>query len=234
MEIEIEIEVDEYPPYDHSPFDPYQDTISVSEETYMKVMDYCKKGVFVLRDMNIPELLPIVEWWEEEVEDQALERFEVSYEEEFIEPKVTVKVDMYFFKNVVLEMRSAREYTPEKITSLNEGEIFVFGSNIHGIHGGGAARFAYEHFDAEWGVGEGLTGKCYALPTMEGGVDYIEGKVMAFIECAKEHPELKFYVTPVACGIAGFSEEEIAPLFRDAMELTNVVLPKSFVDILSE
>lgn len=53
-----------------------------------------------------------------------------------------------------------REFTPEFITTLKENEIFVFGSNIHGAHGGGAARFAYENFGAEWGVGEGLTGRC--------------------------------------------------------------------------
>lgn len=85
-----------------------------------------------------------------------------------------------------------REYTPKFITSLQSNEIFVFGSNIRGMHGGGAARIAHMKFGAEWGVGEGLTGQCYALPTMEGGVDYIAGKVQNFIACAKEHPELKF------------------------------------------
>ena len=90
-------------------------------------------------------------------------------------------------------MKYDREYTPEFITSLKDNEIFVFGSNIRGMHGGGAARAAWQKFDAEWGVGEGLTGKCYALPTMEGGLDYIQGKVNNFIACAKSHPELKFY-----------------------------------------
>lgn len=130
------------------------------------------------------------------------------------------------------EFEYNREYTPNNITSLKENEIFVFGSNIRGRHVGGAAYCAQTHFGAEWGVGEGLTGKCYALPTMEGGVDYIGEKVQTFISCAKEHPELKFYVTPVACGIAGFKIEEIAPLFKDAITLQNVTLPKSFVEIL--
>ena len=125
-----------------------------------------------------------------------------------------------------------REYTPAHITRLNDGEIFVFGSNIHGRHGGGAAAFAHRNFGAEWGVGEGLTGQCYALPTMEGGVDYIAGKVVNFIEFAKGHPELKFYVTPVACGIAGFTAEEIAPLFRDAVSVKNIILPAVFVTLL--
>lgn len=122
-----------------------------------------------------------------------------------------------------------REYTPKIINSLKPGEVFVFGSNIHGQHAGGAAKDAYEKFGAEWGVGEGLTGQSYALPTMEGGVDYVAGKVEKFIECARLHPELKFYVTPVGCGKAGFRIEEIGPLFAEAVELENVILPKDFV-----
>ena len=125
-----------------------------------------------------------------------------------------------------------REFTSEFITELKPNEIFVFGSNIGGFHGGGAARVAHKRFGAEWGVGEGITGQCYALPTMEGGVDYIAGKVNAFIVCAKQHPELKFLVTKVACGIAGFRIEEIAPLFADAISMENVILPKAFVEVI--
>ena len=125
-----------------------------------------------------------------------------------------------------------REFTSEFITELKPNEIFVFGSNIGGFHGGGAARVAHKRFGAEWGVGEGITGQCYALPTMEGGVDYIAGKVNAFIACAKRHPELKFLVTKVACGIAGFRIEEIAPLFADAINMENVILPKEFVEVI--
>lgn len=123
-----------------------------------------------------------------------------------------------------------REYTPEFITKLQPNEIFVFGSNIHGFHGGGAARIANMKFGAEWGVGEGLTGQCYALPTMEGGVDYIANKVQNFLACAKAHPELKFYVTKIACGIAGFSIEEIGQLFIEAICMDNVILPQEFVN----
>ena len=129
-------------------------------------------------------------------------------------------------------MEYIREFTPERITELGKNEIFVFGSNIHGMHGGGAARIANQDFGAEWGVGEGLTGQCYALPTMEGGVDYIGEKVQNFIKCAKAHPELRFYVTKVACGIAGFRTDEIGPLFADAIDLDNVILPKEFVDAI--
>ena len=122
-----------------------------------------------------------------------------------------------------------REYTPDYITELQSNEIFVFGSNILGFHGGGVARIANMKFGAEWGVGEGLTGQCYALPTMEGGVDYIAEKVQNFLKCAKEHPELKFYVTKIACGIAGFRISEVGPLFADAIGMENVILPREFV-----
>ena len=127
-----------------------------------------------------------------------------------------------------------REFTSDFITELKPNEIFVFGSNIGGFHGGGAARVAHKRFGAEWGVGEGITGQCYALPTMEGGVDYIAGKVNAFIACAKQHLELKFLVTKVACGIAGFRIEEIAPLFADAISMENVILPKAFVEVIED
>ncbi len=61
--------------------------------------------------------------------------------------------------------------TPDRITSLKDNEIFVFGSNKEGMHGGGAARIAYEDFGAEWGVGIGMTGQCYAIPTMDRSID---------------------------------------------------------------
>jgi len=124
--------------------------------------------------------------------------------------------------------------TPDFITSLQPGEVFVFGSNIHGKHGGGAALVAYRNFGAVWGQGVGLQGQSYAIPTMEGGVDYVAGYVNEFIAFAKAHPELFFWVTRIGCGIAGFTEEEIAPLFKDAAELENVALPAEFREILSK
>ena len=74
-----------------------------------------------------------------------------------------------------------REYTPDRISELKENEIFVFGSNLAGAHGGGAARFAYERFGAVWGEGVGLHGQTYAIPTMQGGVDTIKPYVDEFI-----------------------------------------------------
>lgn len=125
-----------------------------------------------------------------------------------------------------------REYTPDNIVSLRENEVFVFGSNLRGQHGGGAARVAYQKFGAEWGVGVGMTGKCYAIPTMQGGVETIRPYVDDFIAFALSHREYKFYVTRIGCGIAGFRDEEIAPLFRSALKLDNVVLPESFCKVL--
>lgn len=123
-----------------------------------------------------------------------------------------------------------KRYTPERITSLAENEIFVFGSNLAGAHGGGAARLAYERFGAVWGQGVGLHGQSYAIPTMEGGVETIKPYVDEFIRFAKENVTLTFLVTRIGCGIAGFRDEEIAPLFKDAIEVGNIILPKTFVE----
>ena len=121
------------------------------------------------------------------------------------------------------------QFTPNCITELKENEIFVFGSNLQGLHGGGAARLAYNKFGAIWGQGVGLQGQSYGIPTMHGGVDAIKPYVDEFIEFAKSHPELTFLVTRIGCGIAGFRDEEIAPLFKECIEIDNVILPRTFV-----
>ena len=126
-----------------------------------------------------------------------------------------------------------RDYTPERISELKENEIFVFGSNLAGSHGGGAARLAYNRFGAVWGQGVGLQGRSYAIPTMQGGVETIKPYVDKFIEFARQHPEYIFLVTRIGCGIAAFTPDEIAPLFKDAIDVENVILPKDFVDLLS-
>lgn len=120
-------------------------------------------------------------------------------------------------------------FTSNFITELKENEIFVFGSNLQGMHGGGAALIAYEKFGAIWGQGVGLQGQSYGIPTMHGGVDAIKPYVDEFIEFAKSHPEMTFLVTRIGCGIAGFKDEEIAPLFQECIQLENVLLPESFV-----
>ncbi len=127
-----------------------------------------------------------------------------------------------------------KRYTEEQITTLAPNEIFVFGSNIQGYHGGGAARMALNKFGAVWGKGDGLQGQSYAIPTMEGGVETIRPFVDKFISFASKHPEYTFLVTRIGCGIAGFTDGEIAPLFQNALALTNIVLPKTFADVLEQ
>ena len=126
-----------------------------------------------------------------------------------------------------------RAYTPERISELGENEIFVFGSNLSGSHGGGAAWLAYQRFGAIWGQGVGLQGQSYGIPTMHGGVDVIRPYVDEFIAFAKQHPELTFLVTKIGCGIAGFSVNEIAPLFGEAIDVENIILPQEFVELLT-
>lgn len=127
-----------------------------------------------------------------------------------------------------------REFTPEWITQLESNEVFVFGSNLAGCHAGGAARVACQRFGAVWGQGVGLQGQSYAIPTMQGGVETIAPYVDEFIEFAKSHPDMTFLVTPIGCGIAGFTPRELAPLFVRAVDVENILLPKSFVDVLQQ
>lgn len=129
-------------------------------------------------------------------------------------------------------MAQEKRITPEWITDLKEDEVFVFGSNLEGMHGGGAARIAYKKFGAVWGQGVGIQGQSYGIPTMHGGTDVIKPYVDEFIEYAKQHPEKKFLVTPIGCGIAGFSESEIAPLFKDAKDVENIWLPEKFYNFI--
>lgn len=118
--------------------------------------------------------------------------------------------------------------TPDFITELRPDEVFVFGSNLAGSHGGGAAYVAWRKFGAIMGQGVGLQGQSYGIPTMQGGVETIRPYVDEFITFAKAHPELYFYVTRIGCGIAGFRDEEIAPLFSAARGVSNICLPESF------
>lgn len=124
------------------------------------------------------------------------------------------------------------DFTPDMISGLKADEVFVFGSNLEGMHGGGAAFTAWKKFGAVMGCGVGLRGQSYAIPTMQGGVETIKPYVDSFIVFAKEHPELFFYVTRIGCGIAGFRDKEIAPLFSEAISVENICLPESFVKVL--
>ena len=130
--------------------------------------------------------------------------------------------DMDFIREEIMEQKRT---TPEFITELQPNEIFVFGSNLKGMHGGGAAYIAYRKFGAIMGQGVGLQGQSYAIPTMQGGVETIRPYVDEFIAFAKENKNMTFLVTRIGCGIAGFTDEEIAPLFEKAHDVENIVLP---------
>ena len=131
-----------------------------------------------------------------------------------------------------MSQETSRRIASERINTLNDGEIFVFGSNLQGMHGGGAAYIALEKFGAKLGQGVGLQGRSYAIPTMQGGVETIRPYVDEFIAYAKIHPEMKFLVTRIGCGIAGFKDGEIAPLFRNAVDVENIYLPEAWWAIL--
>jgi hypothetical protein len=146
---------------------------------------------------------------------------------------------------------STKRFTPEKIESLNKGEVFVFGSNIQGEHVGGAAAFANKVLGAEMGCGFGFCDfacKTYAIPTCIRvwagtlkpfratrhfeNVNQIKPFVDAFISDAKHYADKTFYVTKVGCGIASFKISEIAELFRPCLDMDNVILPKEFIESL--
>jgi len=135
-----------------------------------------------------------------------------------------------------MDMKEYIGFTPDYIDTLLPGQIFVFGSNTLGYHTGGASGTARKKFGAVWGQAEGLQGQCYAIP-----VDYgknirkdkeVKEAVDRFIAFAREHTDLFFLVTRVGCGIAGYHDDEMAQFFKDALELKNVSLPKSFVEAL--
>jgi hypothetical protein len=135
-------------------------------------------------------------------------------------------------------MNYTNRVTNDEITSLEEGQVFVFGSNLSGIHGGGAAKLALNEFGAQWGKPTGMQGHTYAIPTKSEGilrtltVEEIKPHVDMFLEYAKNSPEEVFLVTEIGCGLAGHKHEDIAPLFEKAIPMVNVHLPMKFWDVL--
>lgn len=116
-------------------------------------------------------------------------------------------------------------------------KIFVFGSNLAGRHGKGAALFAKNYRGAVYGQGEGLQGQSYALPTKDLKIntlplDSVKKHVDKFLEFARMHPELEFELTPIGCGLAGYTPKQIAPMFEDAP--SNVFIPIEFLEVLNE
>lgn len=129
--------------------------------------------------------------------------------------------------------------TYEPITELYPHEIFVFGSNLSGRHGKGAAKVAYDVFGAKYGLGFGPMGQSYAIPTKDKYlktmlVHEIEPYVNVFLEYAKNSPNLIFKVTKIGCGLAGFTPPQIAPLFRRSVEIKNIHLPIEFWNNINE
>lgn len=127
--------------------------------------------------------------------------------------------------------------TPENITELEDNQIFVFGSNLSGIHGKGAALTA-----RKWGAifyqSSGLQGQTWAIPTKDASIkrtltiNEIKPYVDDFIEFAKSNSQFTFLVTEIGCGLAGMTPKQIAPLFRGAIEVDNIFLPKRFWNCL--
>lgn len=118
--------------------------------------------------------------------------------------------------------------TPGWIDEMDENEVFVFGSNTRGIHDGGASFTAVQYFGAIVGQSEGPQGQSYAIPTDGAGLTHIQASVNRFVIYAKAHPHLTFLVTEIGCGTAGYHPMEISPMFKDAVAVPNIYLPKIF------
>lgn len=130
-------------------------------------------------------------------------------------------------EQILLQRANEQRITPARISSLMENEIFVFGSNALGQHMGGAARQAVQQFGAIMGVGHGIQGSSYAINTMSGIPD-MKKDIKDFEEYATSHPEQRFLVTAIGCGIAGYTPEQVAPLFKGCSDISNVTLPEEF------
>ena len=195
-------------------------TPSAISQKFKKLMDniiapYFRKNFDM--DIDMPEVMPVERLYFSEKSAEAVGAMPLS----------TLNIDMEYSISEEEPMEKKRT-TPEFITSLEPNEIFVFGSNLRGLHGGGAAYIASRKFGAVMGQGVGLQGQSYAIPTMQGGVETIRPYVDDFIAFAGQHPELTFLVTRIGCGIAGFTDEEMAPLFEQAHGMENVVLPPNW------
>lgn len=113
------------------------------------------------------------------------------------------------------------KYNYHKDGTHDPSQVFVFGSNLRGVHGAGAARYAHTSLGAEWGVGEGVTGSCYAIPTKDENIqtlslETIEKYVDEFLDFARHNPGTQFCVTRIGCGLAGYDDADIAPMFQGA------------------
>jgi len=116
------------------------------------------------------------------------------------------------------------------------GEIFVFGSNLAGVHGAGAAKAARNIYGARLGTGVGMTGRAYAIPTKDHHIktlpiDEIAVYVEQFVAFTQEKNDMEFFITRVGCGLAGYKDEQIAPLFKGIGN--NCSVPEQWIKYLT-
>ena len=125
-----------------------------------------------------------------------------------------------------------RFHAEERVTTLPNGCIFVFGSNTRGAHGKGAALDAVKLFGAQYGVGLGIAGKSFAIPTKDASLRVLDiltinQYIQTFKSFVETNPHLTFYLTPIGCGLAGYTAADIAPLFLPLRHL-DIIFPISF------
>lgn len=123
-----------------------------------------------------------------------------------------------------------RTYHADNTMPKGRDTVFVFGSNLAGRHGKGAAKAAHVNFSARYGVGKGRTGMAYAIPTKDGrlktlALEQISQHVSDFLAYARAHPQIKFFVTRIGCGLAGHEDQDIAPMFLSAPANCSLPLP---------
>ena len=133
----------------------------------------------------------------------------------------------------MMPIYQSERITPDNVTKLLDKQVFVFGSNLSGRHGKGAAKTALS-FGAKWGQAKGLQGRTYGIPTKDAAIkrvlniNEIKPFVDEFIEFAKVNESLIFLVTEIGCGLAGYKPKDIAPLFQEALDVKNILMPKRF------
>lgn len=142
-------------------------------------------------------------------------------------------------ENQNLKKSELYRVTPEEILTLENNEVFVFGSNESGIMGAGAALYAVRKFGATPGQGFGFSASSFAIPTKDWEITPLPLKVIEFyvkrfiaFTNGHYHKKWNFMVTKVGCGLAGFTPEQIAPMFKDCRDQKNIWLPQDFHDVL--
>lgn len=139
----------------------------------------------------------------------------------------------FFDEEESLPVTDNDRVTPAFVDSLQRDEVFVFGSNIRGVHSGNSSLRAVRHFGARMGVAEGMQGRSYAIPTVGLCYEDVGEAVGRFIRFASKHPEMRFLVTRIGCGTAGYTDREMAVLFVGAKHLRNVTLPGRWWNVIN-